>query len=151
MDLNGKILTTEQLNLSIEPLKGKSYFSVPVGELLKGRDDRNAVLAAELKTGGKTISTNEYFFKTFKEMRFAPPEITAEVIPSEKGFKITLSSEKVAKAVFLSGLNEEGVFEDNYFNLIPGKKKEIEFRANGKMQTDEFRRKLRFRSLVDAF
>ena len=84
-------------------------------------------------------------------MRFAPPEITAEVIPSEKGFKITLSSEKVAKAVFLSGLNEEGVFADNYFNLIPGKKKEIEFRANGKMQTDEFRRKLRFRSLVDAF
>lgn len=151
MDLSGKILTTRQARFSIEPLKGKSYFSLPLTELLNGQDERNAVLTAELKTGGKTISSNEYFFKTFKEMMFSEPEITTEVAANEKGFKIILSSDKIAKAVFLSGLREEGVFEDNYFNLIPGKKKEIEFRAARKMTAEEFRRKLRVRSLVDAF
>ncbi len=151
MDLNGKILTTRQLNLTVEPLKGKSYFSLPLTELLNGQDERNAVFTAELKTGGKTISTNEYFFKTFKEMMFSEPAITTEVVSNEKGFRITISTDKVAKAVFLSGLTEEGIFEDNYFNLIPGKKKEIEFRAARKMNADEFRRKLRVRSLVDAF
>ncbi|MBA4183588.1 MAG: hypothetical protein H0X49_06205 [Acidobacteria bacterium] len=84
-------------------------------------------------------------------MMFSRPEIKTEITAGEKGFKITLATDKVAKAVFLSGLSEEGRFVDNYFNLVPGKKTEIEFRANSKMSVDEFRKKLKVRSLVDAF
>jgi beta-mannosidase len=151
IDLCGKILITKQANISIEPLKGKSYFSLPIAELLNEQDVKNIILTAELKANGKTISTNEYFFKPFKEMMVSRLEIKTEITAGEKGFKITLATDKVAKAVFLSGLSEEGRFVDNYFNLVPSKKTEIEFRANGKMSADEFRKKLKVRSLVDAF
>ena len=73
-----------------------------------------------------------------------------EIAPSANGFKIAFSTDKLAKSVYLSGFTD-GFFSDNYFNLIPGKTVEIEFRANKKMNPDEFRQKLKVRSLKDAF
>ncbi|MEP6789128.1 MAG: glycoside hydrolase family 2 protein, partial [Acidobacteriota bacterium] len=150
IDLGGRELMTKSVSLSIEPLKGKSYLSVPVNELLDGADPKSVVLLAELRSGGKTVSTNQYYFKPFKEMAFSKPNIAVDVSPSANGFKIKLTSDKVAKAVYLSGFTD-GFFVDNYFDLIPGKAVEVEFKTDKKMSVDEFRRSFNVRSLVDAF
>ncbi len=150
MDLSGKILSSKGIDLTVEPLKGKSYFTQNVNEFLNGADEKNAFLLAELKVGGKTVSQNEYFFKPFKELSLSRPEIKTEITPSANGFKIVLSTEKLAKAVYLSGFTT-GFFADNYFNLIPGRPVEIEFRTKEKMSVDEFRKRLKVRSLIDAF
>jgi beta-mannosidase len=150
IDLNGKELMTRSADLSIEPLKGKSYLSIPVDELLHRADPKNVVLLAELRSGGKTVSTNQYYFKPFKEMSFAKPNITVDVSPGSNGFKIKLKADKVAKAVYLSGFTD-GFFRDNYFDLIPGKATEIEYKTEEKMSVEEFRAKLKVVSLVDAF
>jgi beta-mannosidase len=150
MDLNGKTLSSKQMDISVEPLKGKSYFTQTVGELLNGADDKNVVLIVKLKSNGATVSQNEYFFKPFKEMSFTKPNIKTEIAPSKEGFRITLSTDKPAKDVYLSGFTT-GFFADNYFNLIPGKNLEIEYRTSQKMSVEEFRKMLKVRSLVDAF
>ena len=150
IDLDGKILSSKQMDLSIEPLKGKSYFTQKTSEFLNGADDKNTFLLAELKVGGKTVSNNEYFFKPFKELSVSRPAIKTEIASSANGFKIVISTDKLAKSVYLSGFTE-GFFADNYFNLIPGKPMEIEFRIKQKMSVDEFRQKLKVRSLIDAF
>jgi beta-mannosidase len=150
MDLSGRQLMTKTIDVAIEPLKGKSYFAQPVGKMLNGADDKNAFLLVELKTNGKTVSQNEYYFKPFKEMAFSKPEIKTRIAPTRDGFKITLSTNNLAKSVYLSGL-AEGFFADNYFDLIPGREREVEFRAAQKMSADEFRQKLKVRSLFDAF
>lgn len=150
VDLNGKILSKKELDISIEPLKGKSYFNQTVKEFLKGADDRDVFLLAELKVGGKTVSQNEYFFKPFKDLSVSKPLIKNDITPTAKGFKLTLSTDKLAKSVYLSGFTE-GFFSDNYFNLIPNRNIEVEFQTKQKMSVDEFRQKLKVRSLIDAF
>ena len=150
VDLNGKVLSSKRMDLSIEPLKGKSYFTQTVAEFLGGADDKNAFLLAELKVGGKTVSQNEYFFKPFKELSVSHPAIKTEISPTVNGFRIMLSTDTLAKSVYLSGF-AEGFFADNYFNLIPGRPIEIEFRTVRKMSADEFRKMLKVRSLIDAF
>ena len=150
IDLSGRELMTKKANLLIEPLKGKSYLSIPVDELLNRADLTNVVLLAELRSDGKTVSTNQYYFKPFKEMSFSKPNIGVEVSPSPTGFEIKLTTDKVAKAVYLSGFTD-GFFVDNYFDLIPGNTAEFEYKTEKKMSVDEFRRKLNVRSLVDAF
>ncbi len=150
MDLSGKTLMSKTIYLNVEPLKGKSYFAQKVTEFLNGADDKNSVLLVELKVGGKTVSNNELFFKPFKEMSFTKPNIKTEIAPSATGFKITLSTDKFAKDVYLSGFTK-GFFADNYFNLIPGKTVEIEYRTDAKMSVEDFRKTLKVRSLVDAF
>ncbi|HEX8734605.1 MAG TPA: glycoside hydrolase family 2 protein [Pyrinomonadaceae bacterium] len=150
IDLSGQELKAKTIDLTIEPLKGKSYAGVPVEEMLSGADAGSVVLLAELKSGGRTVSTNQYYFKPFKEMAFPKPDIKTEISPVANGFKIKIFSDKVARAVYLYGFTE-GFFADNYFDLIPGKPLEIEYRAARKMSIDEFRRKLKVRSLADAF
>ena len=150
IDLSGKELKTKSENVTVEPLKGKSYSSIAVDELLSGADAKNVVLIAELKSGGKIASTNNYYFKPFKEMAFEKPKIKTEITPNANGFNIKLTSDKVAKAVYLSGFTT-GFFADSYFDLIPGKTFEIEYKTDKKMSADEFRKKLKINSLMDAF
>ncbi len=150
IDLNGKELKSKTEIFSVEPLKGKSYASVSVEELLNGADAGKVVLIAELKSGGKIVSTNNYYFKPFKEMTFEKPNIKTEFAPSANGYRIKISSDKVAKAAYLSGYTG-GFFADNYFDLIPNKPLETEFKTNRKMSEDELKNKLQVRSLYDAF
>ncbi|MEZ5426969.1 MAG: glycoside hydrolase family 2 protein [Pyrinomonadaceae bacterium] len=150
-DLEGRELKKKSVAVDVEPIKGKSYLSVPVEELLGGQDATNAVLVAELKTDGRTVSQNEYFFKPFKELKLDRPEIKTGIAPSEKGFTVTVSSDKVARAVYLYGNGGEGAFSDNFFNLIPGRAVTTEFRTARKMSADEFRKMLKIRTLLDAF
>jgi len=83
-------------------------------------------------------------------MAFSNPNIAVDISQVASGFKIKLTAEKVAKAVYLSGFTE-GFFADNYFDLIPRRAVEVEFKTEKKMSVDEFRRLLKVRSLVDAF
>lgn len=150
LDLNGKLLSSRSLDISIEPLLGKSYFSQKVSDLLDGEDGKKVFLLAELKIGGKTISQNEYFFKPFKELNVSNPTIKTEITSGINGFKIKLSTDKLARSVYLSGFTQ-GFFSDNYFNLVHGKNIEVEFRPVKKISVEEFRKLLKVRSLYDAF
>jgi beta-mannosidase len=150
LDLDGKRLSTKRVNLTVEPLQGKSYLYIPIPELLNGADEKNVVLIADLNIGGETVSTNQYYFKPFKELAFSRPKIKTEVVPGPRGFIVTLSSDKVARAVYLSGF-KDGFFADNFFDLIPGMPVKVEYRNDAKMSIDEFRNALKVRSLADAF
>lgn len=151
MDLNGRTLMSKQSDLTIEPLKGKSYLAMTTDEMLRERDEKNVVLLAELKQNGKVVSQNEYFFKPFKEMNFLRPVIKTEISAVKDGFKISLSTDKAARAVYLSGAGDEGFFTDNYFNLMPGKPQQVEFHTQRRTSADEFRKMFKVRSLIDAF
>ncbi len=150
MDLQGKLLSKNQTDITVAPLKSDSYSSSPVEELTKGLDQKNLVLIAELKVDGKTVSQNEYFFKPFKELSISPARVDAQIAKTKNGYKLVLTTDNFAKAVYLS-TPVEGVFSDNYFNLITGKPVEVEFRTTQKMTADELRGKLTIKSLADAF
>ncbi len=150
MSLDGKELMTKTENINVEPIKGRSYLSISVKDLLKGQEEAKVVFIAEIKLGGKTVSSNQYYFKPFKDLDIQSPAIKNEVTKINNGFRLKLSSETVAKAVYLSGL-PDGIFTDNYFDLIPGKFVELEFRTKNKMPVEEFRSTLKIRSMIDAF
>jgi beta-mannosidase len=96
------------------------------------------------------ISSNEYFFQPFKDLLLPPAQINFEVAKNPNGFKVTLTTNKLAKSVYLSA-KTDGFFSDNYFDLLPDKPLEVEFRTRVNVPLDEFRNQLRIRSLRDAF
>jgi beta-mannosidase len=150
VDLGGKVLSTRRSDLNVEPLKGKSYLSIPIAQLIGSAKQSDVLVRATLRAGGDIISTNNYFFKPFKEMSFARPDIKTEVTQATGGFIVRLSSDKVARAVDLFGV-PTGFFRDNYFDLLPDRPMEIYFRNDANLSLDQFRSALKVRSLVDAF
>jgi len=151
MNFDGKVLKNFTRDVSVKPLTSESYFDIRVAELLEGADRKNVVVYCELVADGKVVSNHDYFFAPFKELSFAKPTITSEVTPRRGGFSVTLSTDKFAKAVYLSVAEHDGFSSDNYFNLVPGKAIMVDFHTRVPLTLQQFRERLQIRSLVDAF
>jgi beta-mannosidase len=151
MDFEGHVLTSASRDVTVAPLQSKSYLSIPVAGLLQGRDTKKVMLYCELTVDGKPVSGNELFFEPYKNLSAPAPLIRTDIVPARHGFKISLTTDKFAKAVHLSLDNGEGSFSNNYFDLLPGKKAEVFFRTGATMTVSDVRRLLRVRSMSDAF
>jgi beta-mannosidase len=151
LDFNGNALWGLQQQVAVAALASKSYLTVPSNAVLKGRDLKTVFLLIELVMNGNTVASNEYFFEPYKNLALPRPQVAAEVDPTRGGFKLTLSSDKLARALYLSAPGLKGSFADNYFNLIPGRRVDVEFRASERISLNEFRSRLKIRTLADAF
>jgi len=153
MSFDGSTLKTLERDVTIAPLTSRSYFDAKVSELLEGQDQKRVFLYAELLVNGKVVSSHDHFFAPFKELAISKPTITPEVIAAkERGkFRVKLSADKFAKAVYLAVPDHDGFFSDNYFNLAPGREMVVDFRSREPMTVEEFRKRLQIRSVFDAF
>ncbi|MEK6282398.1 MAG: glycoside hydrolase family 2 protein [Acidobacteriota bacterium] len=151
LDFEGNTLWSQRQDIEIAALKSRSYLTVPISTLLAGKDPKGVVLFTEVLVGGKRVSSNEHFFQPYKNLARPRPQITTDVVPVRGGFKVTLSADKFARAVYLSAPNYTGSFTDNYFDLIPGQPVETEFRTSNAVALNDFRKRLKIRSMADAF
>src|SRR5882724_1295559 len=150
LDFEGNKLWGQQQDITVPALNSKSYLTIPLKTLLAGRDPKGVVLFIEVLVDGKPVSSNERFFEAYKNLSIPRPQINFEVARVGTGFKVALSTDKFARAVYLSA-PYAGSFVDNYFDLIPGQKVEVEFRTDATIRLSDFRRKLKIRSMADAF
>ena len=106
---------------------------------------------AELLVNGKVVSSHDYFFAPFKDLTFSKPTINSEVTHTRGGFNIKVTTDKFAKAVYLSVPEHDGFFSDNFFNLAPGREITVEFRSRKPITVEQLKERLRIRSVFDAF
>jgi len=151
MNFDGATLKSFVRDVEVAPLTSRSYFDLHVSELLEGTDKKNVVVYCELFVNDKTVSSHDYFFAPFKELKFSKPAITSEVVRTRDGFSIKISSDKFAKAVYLAVPEHDGFFSDNYFNLAPGREMTVEFHSRVPLSLADFRKRLLIRSVFDAF
>jgi beta-mannosidase len=151
LDFDGRALSDTTGPVEVAPLTSKVYQTLPVNTLLQGRDPSKVFLHCELLEGGLPVSSNTVFFKPFKELRLPAPNVSTQVARSVGGTVVTLSSDTLARGVYLSAEGLEGSFADNFFDLPPGRKLSVAFRAPRPVSPEELRRRLRVRTLSDAF
>jgi beta-mannosidase len=150
MNFEGEKLFSEGRNITIKPNNSSSYLDVPLSSLLKGRDTTNLMVHCELVAGGQVVSRNEYFFSPPKKLALPRPSINVDVLKVRGGYKITLASDKFARAVYLSLDKQAGFFADNYFDLLPGEKFELIFHTRKSLPVEAFKKLLSVRTMVDA-
>ena len=152
LDFEGHSLWNRDQKIVLTAMTSKSYLSLPMKAVLSENDPRKVFLVVELLIGtGKSVSLNEYFFKPYKELVLPRPNISVKVVPTRTGFTIELSSDKLARAVYLAAPNYPGVFSDNYFDLIPGTNVKVNFVRRGEIGLQAFEKNLTVLSLADAF
>jgi len=151
LDFDGNKLWGQQQDIEVAPLKSKSYLTIPIDKLLGGEDPKAVFLFTEILVGGKRVSRNEHFFNPYKDLALPRPQIKTDIVPVRGGFNVSLSADKFARAVYLSASGWVGYFTDNYFDLIPGEKIEVEFRRGPGITLNDFRKQLKVRTMADAF
>jgi beta-mannosidase len=150
-DFNGRALWEKRQDVTVAPLASKSYLGVPVAELLNGQDASKVFLHCELVSGGRVVSANNVFFKPYKELSIPAPHVTTNITREGVRLLVTLKSDSLARAVYLSTPGIEGTFSENYFDLPANTETRVEFRAVRAPSAADFRAKLRVRTLADAF
>lgn len=151
LDFAGRKLSETNTVVTVEGLQSKIYQSLLKADLLRSQDPKKVFLQCDLLVAGKIVSSSRYFFAVAKDLALTKPDITTLITPSQDGFLITLTTNEFARDVYLSLSQGDGFFSDNYFDLIPGRKVEVEFTSRRRIKLDELKRNLKIRSLVDAF
>lgn len=105
-------------------------FSAPLHELLDGHEPGQVLLSLRLLADGKTLDSKEHYFVPAKEISLTRPVITVAETPESGEFSFTVTSDVLARGVYLTA-EEEGIFSDNFFDLLPGQSKTVVFSLCG--------------------
>jgi beta-mannosidase len=149
IDFNGKEYRNYETNVEIPANTNKLVFAENQEKFIGGADPARCVLYTELIVDNKLESSNLLYFKPFKELKIEEPKVEYTIRNVENGFKISFTTDKLARNIYMQLGDEKGFFSDNYFDLLPGQNAEI--RLDTDLSEEELREVLTIRTLDDAF
>ena len=151
IDFDGTVLWQKDVEANIKPNSSESYVDIRKDNVLKPIDTHHSVLVCELSDNGKVISSNNFYFHPIKNLPLPKVKVKAELFELPNGYSITLSSDKLAKNVYLSADTDADLFfTDNYFDLLPNEKVTIECYTKGKSVPD-LANKLKIETISDTY
>jgi len=129
-DFRGKLLRELSQPVAVAANGAAIVWSGAADELLAGSDARSTVLVAELTQNGQVLDTKKHYFAAAKDIRLEKANVTVKEVAGSNGTAFTLEADVLAKQVWLSS-EVEGIFSDNFFDVIPGIPVTVEFLGRG--------------------
>jgi beta-mannosidase len=142
MKFDGAVVSDKTQAIEIPALSSRVYPRVPDPPQAERADIFGI---AELAVDGKLVSSNLLFFAPPKELHLPPAHVTAEWI----GDGLRLSSNVLARSVYISFGDMDATLSDNYFDVLPGKP--VVIRVGSTVPGSQLRANLKVISLTDAF
>jgi len=147
-DFGGRTFLDTTRTIYILQNSSSSYVEIPVDKLVQDKNTKQLVFTAQLTSGKKILSQNNIYFNPVKDLQLEKSLITKTVNKSPEGYLIMLSSNQLAKNVYLTS-GQKGSFSDNFFDLLPGEKRTIMFTTNDK--SNGFEGNLKIMTLADTY
>ena len=147
-DMDGKLLHEEKRTDELPPLSSKAVGEFVDADLLRGADPKRSVAVFELHVAGEPVSRGFVWFDAAKSLALPDPGLQARIRKAGDGYRVTVSAQKLARAVWLDFGDADVQLSDNAFDLAPGERVEIALRGDAGL--DALRKALRVRSLADA-
>jgi beta-mannosidase len=122
LDFNGNVLFKEQQLVS--SIENSSAIVYKYQLQNKEFDTNNTFLRITFDE-----SESIHYFSKPKDLNLINEPITIEIVKNKEGFLIKLNSETLQKNVFLFS-EEKGTWQDNFFDILPGVSKEIQFKTD---------------------
>ncbi|MBN2091225.1 glycoside hydrolase family 2 protein [candidate division KSB1 bacterium] len=142
---NGEEIWEKIIPINIPVNSVSSYFSIALSALLKNLKENEVVLKALLQVDDQILAENKLYFTLTKNLNLPEPDYHIEVTEVPSGYKIKLTAKCLLKSIYLQVDESEGVFSDNYFDLLPGEQVVIEYITSQKI--NNFDNKLKILTL----
>jgi beta-mannosidase len=142
LDFDGVVLKQGDRDLLIEKNSSDVVYRLS-RELLSAYDTTAVFLNAKLLSEDVLLAENNYFFAKPKNLKLKNPEISIDMEHRVNGYVIFLTSQKFAKGVYMS-TSVDGLFGDNYFDLLPGEVKSLFFETTQKLTSADIKVKTLF-------
>ena len=152
INFDGQILNSWENKIIVEANKSKVYLSESIDSITLGKNLEETLLRIKLISSSQNIldSYNHYFVKP-KNLNIPKSNVDVKIKKlRNQNFSIVLSSDKLAKNVYLSS-SITGFFSDNYIDIFPDEILEINFQSNDKISIDSLKNDLKVISLIDTY
>jgi beta-mannosidase len=146
MDFGGKILERKQGDVTLPPLSSTHVGKFTDAQLLHGASPRKTFAVLGLFVGGKRVSRNLVFFDAPKNLALPQPHIHAQLAGSGDGYTLELSTDTLARDVWVSFGNIAATVSDNSINLLPGQR--VTLTVHSKADLASLRKALEVRNLA---
>jgi len=130
-DFQGNTLDEQVFPSELDPTQAMVAVRIPKSKILDKYNTREIYLEAKILDEGNVIARNIYFFEAAKDLHLPLAEINSQVDRTKDYYRVTLSSNTLARNVYLSMENCQMQFSDNYFDLLPGETKTVMYKAPG--------------------
>jgi len=120
MDFEGKVLRKEEKTIVVPSNTSAVVYSLAEGDWTKNIDRTKTFISIKLIQNNKETCRNSFFFEKPKNVVLPKANIT---VTQTDNNHIALSSDKLARFVWLDAPNSINTFSDNYFDLLPGEQK----------------------------
>ena len=140
-DFAGKPVFEKTHAITVKPNASVKAFERTVSSMLDGKTRGDVFVHVTLDENGKTAAENTYYLAPQKDVNFPSSTITRTVNKTDEGYILTLNTDLLARAVYLSLDDTDNFFSDNYFDLIPGKT--VTVKVNTKLPQSEFEKQLK--------
>ncbi|WP_235715588.1 beta-mannosidase [Alkalihalobacillus hemicellulosilyticus] len=128
MTFDGESIFSTTKTVKVKGDTAQNIYSVTVNDFIQEHERNRIVLVAKLVTDKGIVDAKEHYFVPSKDLQLVEPEIKVKRLNDSE---FSLTSNVLAKNVYLEAA-EEGVFTDNYFDLLPGETKIVTFTEIGK-------------------
>ena len=146
MDFSGKVLSEHETAAALPPLSSTKVATYTDAQLLNGADPHATFAVFELTDGDKVVSRNLVFFDEAKTLALPAPQIHTSLTAAGDGYALTVSSDKLAREVWISFGDLDADVSDNAFDLLPGQS--VTLTVHGKAGLDRLRHALRVQDLA---
>lgn len=126
-DFEGVMLKEQSAAVSCEGNSSTVVLALNEQEWLEGRDATSVVLVSELIQNDELLDCKFFYFVKTKELQLEASSVTVAEVEGSGGTRFTVTADRLAKQVWLTS-EQEGIFSDNFFDLVPGEVKTVEFR-----------------------
>ncbi len=122
-EFSGKVLSDETKGTILDHEKAMEIYTMNVRKLQEKFNTDEIFLQVDVLEGETQLASDIYLFEIPKNLKLPETNITAMIKTEGENLVVELSSEKLAKNVYLWIDNCNSRFSDNYFDILPGDKK----------------------------
>jgi beta-mannosidase len=150
MDFEGNLLTEEKIvDVKLPADSSKMIWQTVFKSFLKKNKSTATVTEITLlSTAGIVLYRRLFYSNPVRELTLPKPTIKHVVNAVNGGYEVTISTDKLAKNVYLQ-TDVDGFFQDNYFDLLPGESKKVLFKTQ--IVATELEKLMRVTSLVESY
>ncbi len=146
LDFSGKELKRREQKATLPPLSSTRVGEFSDAQLLGRADPKRSFAVFELLDGERVLSRQLVFFDAAKRLALPAAQVRSEWKADGDGFALSLSSDTLARDVWLSFGDLDVSVSDNAFDLLPGEP--LTIRVHGKATLEQLSTALQVRELA---
>ena len=154
MDTDGETLREGKIAAAVKKLSSKELACLEFEDVMNEKNKNSIYFTYEFLVDEESVSEGTAIFVRVKHFDFKNPEIKMNVTESRDAFLIELNATSYAKYVEIDMEKADGIFEDNIFDMTPGKVKKVRLLKEDlsePLTLEELKKQLRVRSLYDTY